>query len=100
MLAAARATYERIQQEHPKHDVYPQATFERAKVLALQKDVNGAMNELKKFSADPLTVTRLPSESDPDTDPMAGVGATLAKDTTVSVLATPPSLSAAVSTTR
>lgn len=54
MLAAARATYERIQQKHPKDEAFPQATFERAKVIASQKDVGNAMNELKRFSADPL----------------------------------------------
>jgi tetratricopeptide (TPR) repeat protein len=41
-------------QKYGKHPHAPQATFERAKVLALQKDVNGAINELKKFSGDPL----------------------------------------------
>src|SRR5262249_24244965 len=59
MLAAARATYERIQQKHPRHDAFPQATFERAKVLAMQKDTNGAMNELKRFSNDPLKKTSI-----------------------------------------
>jgi TolA-binding protein len=53
-FAAARAAYERLLQKYPRHDAVPQATFERAKVLALARDVNGAINELKRFSADPL----------------------------------------------
>ncbi len=53
-FAGARAAYEKLLQKYPRHDVAPQATFERAKVLALSNDVNGAINELKKFSGDPL----------------------------------------------
>jgi TolA-binding protein len=53
-LAAARGAYEQLMQKYPKSDLVPQAVFERAKVLARQKDVNGAMNELRRFTADPL----------------------------------------------
>jgi TolA-binding protein len=53
-FAAARAAYEKLLQKYPRHDAVPQATFERAKVLALANDVNGAINELKRFSGDPL----------------------------------------------
>src|SRR5205814_2870626 len=51
-------------------------------------------------AADPVTATALPSSSAPDTEPIAGVGATLATLIVVSALAAPPSPSAAVSTTR
>jgi TolA-binding protein len=53
-LAAARTAYEQLQQRFPKSDLVPQAVFERAKVLGSQKDVNGAMNELRRFNGDPL----------------------------------------------
>ncbi len=53
-FAAARAAYEKLLQKYPRHAAAPQATFERAKVLALARDVNGAINELRRFSADPL----------------------------------------------
>jgi TolA-binding protein len=57
-LAAARAAYEGLLQKYPKSDLVPQATFERAKCLAQQKDVNGAMNELRRFTnQDPLKNT-------------------------------------------
>lgn len=57
MIAAARATYERLLQKYPRGDAAAQAAFERAKVLALQKDVNGAIHELQKFTAEPLRKT-------------------------------------------
>jgi TolA-binding protein len=53
MLAAARATYERLLKDHGKAAIAPQAMFERAKVLAMQKDVNGATTELRRFATDP-----------------------------------------------
>ncbi len=54
-LGDARAAYELLLQKYPKSDQAPQATFERAKCLAQQKDVNGAMNELRRFTnQDPL----------------------------------------------
>jgi cellulose synthase operon protein C len=55
MLAVARATYEKL--FHPEFKGIPQvaqATFERAKVMALANDVNGAINELRRFTNDPL----------------------------------------------
>lgn len=52
--AEARAVYDRIQQKYPTHAAYPQATFERAKVLVRLNDPNGATNELRRFTADPL----------------------------------------------
>jgi TolA-binding protein len=53
-LAAARSAYERLLQRFPKHDLAPQAKFERAKVLGQAKDFGGAMNELRAFANDPL----------------------------------------------
>jgi TolA-binding protein len=53
-LASARAAYEQILQRFPKDPIQPAAHFERAKVLARAKDVNGAINELRRFSNDPL----------------------------------------------
>ncbi len=54
-LGDARAAYEQLLQKYPKSDAAPQAIFERAKCLAAQKDVNGAMNELRRFTnQDPL----------------------------------------------
>src|SRR6185437_11214615 len=53
-LAAARAAYEQILQRFPKDPIQPQAHFERAKVLARNKDINGAINELRRFLNDPL----------------------------------------------
>jgi TolA-binding protein len=53
-LAAARAAYEQLTQRFPKDALVPQAVFERAKVLAQANDVNGAINELRRFTNDPL----------------------------------------------
>jgi TolA-binding protein len=53
-LAAARAAYERLMQQFPKHALQPQAVFERAKCLALAGDKQGAVNELQRFTRDPL----------------------------------------------
>lgn len=56
-LASARAAYEKIGQQFPKSPEQPTAVFERAKVLALAGDQNGAMNELRRFSGDPVLKT-------------------------------------------
>jgi TolA-binding protein len=53
-IAAARTAYERIAQKYPRHPAQPQAIFERAKCLALARDPNNAINELRKFSQEPL----------------------------------------------
>jgi TolA-binding protein len=58
-IGAARAAYEQILQKFPKHELQPQAVFERAKCIALAKDVNGAMNELRRFTQDPLKGTTI-----------------------------------------
>jgi TolA-binding protein len=53
-LAAARAAYERLIQGFPQHALAAQAIFEHARCLALATDVNGAINELRRFTAPPL----------------------------------------------
>lgn len=53
-LGSARAAYEALMQRFTKGPEYPIAIFERAKVLALARDPNGAMNELRRFLNDPL----------------------------------------------
>jgi TolA-binding protein len=58
-LAAARAAYEHfLRPPLARHPYHAQAIFERAKVLAAQGDVNGAVNELRRFTADPLKNSR------------------------------------------
>jgi TolA-binding protein len=54
VVAAARATYERLLQKYPRHPSHSQGVFERAKCLALARDVGNAVNELRKFNNDPL----------------------------------------------
>jgi TolA-binding protein len=51
-LQRARSAYERVRDKFARHPAYPQAIFEKAKVLIAQKDVNGASNELRRFSSD------------------------------------------------
>jgi TolA-binding protein len=53
-IAAARAVYELILKQYPRDPAASQAVFERAKCMALAKDIGGAVNELRKFTADPL----------------------------------------------
>jgi TolA-binding protein len=49
--AAARAAYDKLTQQFPKHDSFPTALLERAKVIAAT-DTNGAINELRRFQND------------------------------------------------
>jgi TolA-binding protein len=51
-LMAARAAYERIRDRHRGHPTYPQAMFERAKVLASLRGLQRGINELKVFTTD------------------------------------------------
>src|SRR5262249_30817933 len=53
-LASARAAYDQLMQRFAKDALFPQAVFERGKVLAQANDVNGAINELRRFTGDPL----------------------------------------------
>jgi TolA-binding protein len=55
MLQSARAVYDRlIAPQLAQHPVQPQAFLERAKCIAQMGDVNGAVNELRRFTNDPL----------------------------------------------
>lgn len=55
VLGAARTAYERLMSpEYNKHPASVQAILERGKVMAQAGDVNGAMNELRRFTNDPL----------------------------------------------
>src|SRR5262245_6808084 len=51
-LASARSAYEQLMQRFPNHSLHANALFERARVLAQQGDVNGAIGELRKFATD------------------------------------------------
>ena len=53
-LASARAAYEQLMQKFPQSPLQPQAVFERARCLARANDVNGAVNELRRFTGAPL----------------------------------------------
>jgi TolA-binding protein len=51
-LMAARQAYERVRDRHRNHPAYPQAMFERAKALAVLRDANRGVNELRVFTTD------------------------------------------------
>src|SRR5581483_7164697 len=53
-LGSARAAYERLMQQFPQSPLQPQAVLERAKCMAAAGDANGAANELRRFTNDPL----------------------------------------------
>jgi TolA-binding protein len=53
-LASARASYERILSQFPGSPLQPQAVLERAKCMAQMGDPNGAVNELRRFTTNPL----------------------------------------------
>ncbi len=53
-LAAARQAFERIGQQYAASPQAPTAALERANTLVEQNDVNGAINELNRFKADPF----------------------------------------------
>jgi TolA-binding protein len=54
-FAAARTTYERLlAPAFAKSPLQRQAVLERAKCIAQSGDLNGAINELRRFTADPL----------------------------------------------
>lgn len=56
-LTAARATFDKLIQAYPKEIQGMQAVLERAKCQAAQGDKGGAINELRKFTTDPLQQT-------------------------------------------
>jgi TolA-binding protein len=51
--AAARAAYEKLMNQFPKHELYPQSVFEWGKCLGQQGDVAGAIKQLSRFRDDP-----------------------------------------------
>src|SRR5262249_16159527 len=53
-LQAARQIYDRVMQQFANTPAFTIAVFERAKCIAQAGDVNGAINELNRFNADPL----------------------------------------------
>src|SRR5207248_11437980 len=53
-LNKARAAYERLTREYPQSPEVGHAALERAKVMALQGDKNGAIQALNAFRQDPL----------------------------------------------
>lgn len=54
---AARGIYERLLKDFSGHATQPQASVERARCMAGAGDVGGAMNELRRFTTDPLRNT-------------------------------------------
>jgi tetratricopeptide (TPR) repeat protein len=55
VLQSARATYDKLlAPQHARYPGQPQAVLERAKCMALAGDANGAVNELRRFTNDPL----------------------------------------------
>jgi TolA-binding protein len=57
-LQTARAVYERLlAPQFANHPGHVQAVLERAKCMALVGDVNGGINELRRFTNDPLRNT-------------------------------------------
>lgn len=54
LLTQARQVYEKILNEYGSSPSMPNAVLERARVIALQGDINGALNEYKRFDGDAL----------------------------------------------
>lgn len=53
-LQAARQCYEKVMQQFGQHPMNAVAVYERARLMIAQKDLNGAMNEYRRFLQDPL----------------------------------------------
>jgi len=53
-LQLSRQAYEKVMQQFAQHPANAVAVYERARCLIAQKDVGGAMNEYRRFLADPL----------------------------------------------
>ena len=53
-LTAARQAFDRIGQQYATSPQAPVATLERANCMVVTNDINGAINELNKFKADPF----------------------------------------------
>jgi cellulose synthase operon protein C len=57
LLNLARQTYEKLTQQFPNIAAGQTAILERAKCIAHMGDKNGAINELRRFTVDPLAQT-------------------------------------------
>jgi TolA-binding protein len=57
LLQTARAVYERMMKQFKNDPLQPQAMLERAKCIAQLGDIGQAVNELRKFTNDPLKNT-------------------------------------------
>lgn len=53
-LTKAKEVYEKCLQQFPNDPAMPSVVFERARVLALMGNVDGAVNDLRRFQSDPL----------------------------------------------
>lgn len=49
---SARETYDKLLQKYPKHPAFAQAVMDRARCMAAQGDIGGAINELNRFRND------------------------------------------------
>ncbi|HEV3082246.1 MAG TPA: tetratricopeptide repeat protein, partial [Gemmataceae bacterium] len=54
VLQNARGTYDKLLQQFGNHATAPQAIMERARCTVQMGDLNGGMNELRRFTQDPL----------------------------------------------
>jgi TolA-binding protein len=54
VLQNARGTYDKLLQQFGNHAAAPQAIIERARCIVQMGDINGGMNELRRFTQDPL----------------------------------------------
>lgn len=59
LLAQSRQAYEKVLNELGNTPAMPAAVLERAGCIALQGDINGAINEFNRFNGDPLKQTPL-----------------------------------------
>src|SRR5262249_37874038 len=58
-LASARAGYKRIYQEFPNHELMPNAVFEEAKCFMQLGNAARAVEQLRRFTGDPLKQSRI-----------------------------------------
>jgi len=56
-LTRARTAFDTIIKQFPQHEQTPQAMLERARCLHMARDPNTAINELRRFTQDPLKNT-------------------------------------------
>jgi TolA-binding protein len=58
-IVAARAVYDRLTRDFGEHPLKPNAYHERAKVIAMQGDIGGAINDLRRFQRDPYRTAKV-----------------------------------------